>query len=117
MLKLKVFFNAYQKKIFVGILEQRDTILFEYAPSFLKLGISLSPFMLPLQAGVFEDKKQTFDGLFGLFNDSLPDGWGCLLLDRYLQKHGLSYYQITPLHRLSIIGAQAPGQRLHYPHA
>lgn len=115
MIKLKVFFNAYQKKIFVGILEQRDTILFEYAPSFLKLGINLSPFMLPLQTGVFEDKKQTFDGLFGLFNDSLPDGWGCLLLDRYLQKHGLSYYEITPLHRLSIIGTQAPGALEYEP--
>ena len=115
MIKLKVFFNAYQKKIFVGILEQRDTILFEYAPSFLKLGINLSPFMLPLQSGIFEDKKQTFDGLFGLFNDSLPDGWGCLLLDRYLQKHGLSYYEITPLHRLSIIGTQAPGALEYEP--
>lgn len=115
MIKLKVFLNAYQNRIFVGILEQRDAILFEYAPSFLKLGINLSPFMLPLQAGIFEDKKQTFDGLFGLFNDSLPDGWGCLLLDRYLQKHGLSYYQITPLHRLSIIGAQAPGALEYEP--
>lgn len=115
MIKLKVFFNAYQKKIFVGILEQRDTILFEYAPSFLKLGISLSPFMLPLQPGIFEDKKQTFDGLFGLFNDSLPDGWGCLLLDRYLQKQGLSYYEITPLHRLSIIGTQALGALEYEP--
>ncbi len=115
MLKLKVFLNAYQKRIFVGILEQRDTILFEYAPSFLKTGINLSPFMLPLQTGIFEDKKQTFDGLFGLFNDSLPDGWGCLLLDRYLQKQGLSYYEITPLHRLSIIGTQALGALEYEP--
>ena len=59
-MKLNVFLNAYQKRIFVGVLEQRDVILFEYAQSFLKTGISLSPFMLPLQSGVFEDKKQTF---------------------------------------------------------
>ncbi len=114
-MKLNVYLNAYQKRIFIGILEQRDNILFEYAPSFLKLGISLSPFMLPLQKGIFEDKKLTFDGLFGLFNDSLPDGWGCLLLDRYLQKKGLSYYEITPLHRLSIIGTQALGALEYEP--
>ena len=114
-MKLKVFLNAYQKRIFVGVLEQRDVILFEYASSFLKTGISLSPFMLPLQQGVFEDKKQIFDGLFGLFNDSLPDGWGCLLLDRYLQKQGLSYYEITPLHRLSIVGTQALGALEYEP--
>ena len=106
-MRLHVYLNAYQKRQFVGILEGKDKILFEYAPSFIKTGINLSPFMLPLKSGVFYDKKQTFDGLFGLFNDSLPDGWGCLLLDRYLQKQGLSYYDITPLHRLSIVGKES----------
>lgn len=115
MLRLSVYLNAYQKRHFVGVLELRDTILFEYAPAFLKTGIELSPFMLPLRAGVFADKDATFDGLFGLFNDSLPDGWGCLLLDRYLQKQGLSYYAINPLHRLSIIGSQAMGALEYEP--
>lgn len=62
------------------------TYLFEYSPEFIATGINLSPFMLPLKSQIFEDSKQTFDGLFGVFNDSLPDGWGCLLLDRQLQK-------------------------------
>ncbi len=109
MIRLNVYLNAYQKRQFVGVLERRERIMFEYAPAFLKTGIELSPFMLPLKSGVFVDNEQTFDGLFGLFNDSLPDGWGCLLLDRYLQKQGLSYYAINPLHRLSIIGSQAMG--------
>ncbi len=115
MMQVKVYLNAYQKRLFVGMLEQRDTLLFEYAPSFLDSGIELSPFMLPLKAGIYQDKHQTFDGLFGLFNDSLPDGWGCLLLDRYLQKQGLSYYAINPLHRLSIIGTQAMGALEYEP--
>lgn len=114
-MRLNVYLNAYQKRLFVGVLEGKEKILFEYAPSFLETGISLSPFMLPLKPGVFEDKKQTFDGLFGLFNDSLPDGWGCLLLDRYLQKKGLSYYEITPLHRLSIVGKESLGALEYEP--
>ena len=114
-MRLNVYLNAYQKRHFVGVLEGKDEILFEYAPSFIKTGINLSPFMLPLKAGVFYDKKQTFDGLFGLFNDSLPDGWGCLLLDRYLQKQGLSYYDITPLHRLSIVGKESLGALEYEP--
>lgn len=114
-MRLHVYLNAYQKRKFVGILEGKDKILFEYAPSFIKTGINLSPFMLPLKSGVFYDKKQTFDGLFGLFNDSLPDGWGCLLLDRYLQKQGLSYYDITPLHRLSIVGKESLGALEYEP--
>lgn len=115
MMQVNVFLNAYHKRRFVGKLALRDRILFEYAPEFLKTGIELSPFMLPLKAGIFEDKHQTFDGLFGLFNDSLPDGWGCLLLDRYLQKQGLSYYAINPLHRLSIIGTEAMGALEYEP--
>ena len=115
MIQVKVYLNAYQKRQFVGILEQRDQLLFEYAPEFLKTGIELSPFMLPLKSGVFVDRERTFDGLFGLFNDSLPDGWGCLLLDRYLQKQGLSYYAITPLHRLSLIANHAMGALEYEP--
>lgn len=41
----------------------------------------LSSFKLPLKAGVIESNDRTFEGLFGLFNDSLPDGWGRLLLE------------------------------------
>ena len=100
----------------VGLLHQdKQRIFFEYAPGFLKSGIELSPFKLPLKAGVFEEKSHVFDGLFGLFNDSLPDGWGCLLLDRKLRKLGKSYAEITPLDRLSLIGANPMGALEYEP--
>ena len=102
----------------VGLLHQdKQRIFFEYAPEFLKSGIELSPFKLPLKAGVFEEKAHVFDGLFGLFNDSLPDGWGCLLLDRKLRKLGKSYAEITPLDRLSLIGANPMGALEYEPAA
>ena len=77
----------------------------------------MSPFKLPLKVGVFEEKAHVFDGLFGLFNDSLPDGWGCLLLDRKLRKLGKSYAEITPLDRLSLIGANPMGALEYEPAA
>ena len=102
----------------VGLLHQdKQRIFFEYAPEFLKSGIELSPFKLPLKVGVFEEKAHVFDGLFGLFNDSLPDGWGCLLLDRKLRKLGKSYAEITPLDRLSLIGANPMGALEYEPAA
>ena len=102
----------------VGLLHQeKQRIFFEYAPKFLKSGIELSPFKLPLKVGVFEEKAHVFDGLFGLFNDSLPDGWGCLLLDRKLRKLGKSYAEITPLDRLSLIGANPMGALEYEPAA
>lgn len=115
-MRLNVFLNAYGNRLFVGVLEEQNKrTFFEYAPEFLKKNIPLSPFMLPLKQQVYEDEKYTFDGLYGVFNDSLPDGWGCLLLDRKLQKKGLSYNAITPLQRLSFIGLNAMGALEYEP--
>jgi len=117
-MKLKIFLNMYGCRQEVGLLHQdKQRIFFEYAPGFLKSGIELSPFKLPLKAGVFEEKAHVFDGLFGLLNDSLPDGWGCLLLDRKLRTLGKSYAEITPLDRLSLIGANPMGALEYEPAA
>lgn len=115
-MKLSVYLNTYGIHRMVGLLyENAGRVFFEYSPDFLQSGIALSPFKLPLKPGVFEDEKRTFDGLFGLFNDSLPDGWGCLLLDRKLRKRGLSYDSITPLPRLSMIGRNPMGALEYEP--
>jgi len=90
------------------VLENRK-ILFEYYPSFIELGIELSPFKLKLQPGVITCEDPVFEGLFGLFNDSLPDGWGRLLLDRHLIKQGINPGALTPLDRLSYVGANGMG--------
>ena len=115
-MRLHVFLNSYGTRREVGLLsDENGRILFEYAPEFLSSGIELSPFKLPLRPGVFEDERRTFDGLFGLFNDSLPDGWGCLLLDRKLRKRGLSFQEISPLQRLSMIGRNPMGALEYEP--
>lgn len=115
-MKLNVYLNAYGERSYVGILrEEERRVFFEYSPDFLRNGVELSPFMLPRKSGVFEDAERTFDGLFGLFNDSLPDGWGVLLIDRQLRRLGLSWKEITPLRRLSLIGANPMGALEYEP--
>ena len=62
-------------------------IFFEYDKQFLGKGFWLSPYKLPLQTEVFEYKDDNhFGPIFGLFEESIPDGWGLLLMDRYLKK-------------------------------
>jgi serine/threonine-protein kinase HipA len=115
-MKLNVFLNMYGSRREVGLLvQEKQRIFFEYAPDFRLSNIELSPFKLPLKSGVFEEKSRIFDGLFGLFNDSLPDEWGCLLLDRKLRKQGKSYAEITPLDRLSLIGVNPMGALEYEP--
>ena len=92
-------------------------LLFEFAPSFLKDGLPLSPFTLPVKTGVHEEKKYTFEGLHGVFNDSLPDGWGRLLLDRAMEGVGVRRDQLTPLDRLAFVGSAAMGALTYEPAA
>ncbi|MBR5881926.1 MAG: type II toxin-antitoxin system HipA family toxin [Mailhella sp.] len=117
-MRVRVFLNHLGMRTPVGILVQTaQGILFEYHSEFLERGIPLSPYFLPLRPGTFFDDKQTFDGLFGVFNDSLPDGWGLLLLDRALAKKGRSLAQASPLERLTFIGSNAMGALEYEPDA
>ena len=61
----------------VGILaSDRRRVFFEYSNDWLQRNLELSPFSLPLRPGLLEHKQREFGPLFGVFDDSLPDGWG-----------------------------------------
>ena len=82
---------------------------FEYSAEWLGSGFSISPFELPLKSGVFIAKSRPFDGGFGVFDDCLPDGWGLLVLDRYLQQNGINLRTLTLLDRLALVGSAGRG--------
>ncbi len=90
-------------------------IFFEYDAEFLKTKLELSPFKLPLRSEVIVCEDNVFEGLFGIFNDSLPDGWGKLLLDRKLTKVGINPVTITPLDRLCYTGRNGMGALMYEP--
>jgi serine/threonine-protein kinase HipA len=48
-------------------------------------------------------------GLPGFIADSLPDGWGMLLMDRALRKLGRDPRRVSVLERLAIVGERAMG--------
>ena len=89
--------------------------LFEYEPAWIRDGFSISPFYLPLKSGVFTARTEPFDGLFGVFSDSLPDGWGKLLTDRWLMSKGYNPAEFTVIDRLSIVGNQGMGALSYQP--
>jgi len=88
---------------------------FEYATEFLAAPLLISPFHMRTSLGLIAAPRDPFDGLHGLFNDSLPDGWGRLLLDRRLQKAGIDYHLLTPLDRLSAVGKTGMGALAYVP--
>lgn len=88
---------------------------FEYDPAYLLSGDSISPFNLPLKQEVFIAKRTPFNGSFGVFDDSLPDGWGNLILDRYLKSKGVDPAKLTTLQRLALIGSTGRGALEYRP--
>ena len=82
---------------------------FEYTAEWLQSGFSISPFELPLRSGVFMARPRPFEGGFGVFDDCLPDGWGLLILDRYLQQNGVNPRTLTLLDRLALVGSTGRG--------
>ena len=114
--QLLVSINLDGKKIEVGELaSDGKKIYFKYHPSFIETGLQISPFKLPLSSEILTAETPIFDGLFGVFNDSLPDGWGRLLFDRTLMARGISLNEITPLDRLSFVGHNGMGALAYQP--
>ena len=93
-------------------------IAFQYDNAWLKNGFSISPLSLPLSDKVFvpdEKNRDRFGGLYGVFADSLPDSWGHLLLNRYLESVGINAGDTTTLDRLAYIGRSGMGALEYYP--
>ncbi|RKX36189.1 MAG: type II toxin-antitoxin system HipA family toxin, partial [Verrucomicrobia bacterium] len=119
MKKLDVFFTTTSNhRRRVGELAAADRkIYFEYDPEFLKDPLWLSPFKLPPEPGLQEHRDLSFGPLFGLFDDSLPDGWGLLLMDRYFRQQGIPPETVSPLDRLAYMGTRAMGALTYHPPA
>ena len=110
---LKVFYND----ILVGTLAKTPdrVVAFEYDSDWLNKGFSISPFSLPLIKKVFIPKYDPFGGLFGVFNDSLPDAWGRLLVDRLFLKNKINPNEIDNLNRLAVVQESGMGALTYKP--
>lgn len=89
--------------------------VFEYDRHWLAEGFSVSPLELPLKPGAFIAKPQPFQGNFGVFEDSLPDGYGRYLLHKALLRKGVNDSDLSSLARLAIVGADGMGALTYSP--
>lgn len=109
--------KVYSENNLIGTLAltKNNQVAFQYSEDWLNHGFSLNPFKLPLTNQVYIAKSPYFKGLFGVFADSLPDSFGELLLDRYLQENGVDVKNISCLDRLAYIGSSGMGFMRYVP--
>ena len=104
----------------VGEMLRTETgvIYFQYDAKFLQSSLSLSPIKLkgnPEPQTPSATDSALFDGLFGVFSDSLPDGWGLLMMNRAMKKFGLDFASSSGLDRLSFVGQRGMGALVYEP--
>jgi serine/threonine-protein kinase HipA len=114
--KIKVSLDFGSKSMDIGeLLLDKKKVYFKYLEHFLDENIHISPFKLKLDHSIQSCETNIFEGLFGVFGDSLPDGWGRLLVDRKLIKLGISPYDTNALFRLALVGNSGPGALVYQP--
>jgi len=114
--KIIVSIDFNEEEIEVGeLVSDSKNIYFKYYTEFIKTGMEISPIKLKLNTQLNIADSIPFEGLFGVFSDSLPDGWGRLLLDRSLTASGIDMDYLTPLDRLSYVGNKGMGALIYKP--
>ena len=100
----------------VGELAQnKQGVYFQYQIDYLNNYQNISPFNLKFDSSLQLAPKKPHNGLHGAFSDSLPDGWGLLLMDRIFRKSDILPAQITAMDRLAFVGKRAMGALSYQP--
>lgn len=116
--KLDVYlkFSKQEERIGQLILDGRS-ILFKYSDAYLKTGKNLSPNHLKFGDIPQTTKEKAFNGLFGVFADSLPDAWGYLLIKKRLSTDRIAIESLNALDHLTFAGNNSMGALQYKPSA
>jgi serine/threonine-protein kinase HipA len=81
----------------------------EWSREVIALKLAVSPLYYPPEPGLMAARTRSFDGLHGFLADSLPDGWGYLLMRKRLSKLSIDIAGLSPLERLALVGDNGRG--------
>ena len=104
----------------VGYLHQDETQMvgFQYDEEFLKSNIEISPIKMPLSTATYNFPalpEQTFHGLPGMVADSLPDKFGNIVINRYLESQGRTADSLSVIEKLCYTGKRGMGALEYEP--
>jgi len=110
MKKVFVHYEGWGERWLLGTLADNGSqLLFEYSPEALAQQLELSPHRLKLTGDAYGNFPSYLQRLPGLINDSLPDGWGLLLMDKLFRQAGRIPAMLSPLDRLAFVGDRGMG--------
>ncbi|HWE45753.1 MAG TPA: type II toxin-antitoxin system HipA family toxin [Caulobacteraceae bacterium] len=87
----------------------------EWSRDVIARRLAVSPLDYPPEAGLQAANGRDFDRLHGFLADSLPEGWGYLLMRKRLAKLGVDITTLSPLDRLALVGRHGRGALIFEP--
>jgi len=87
----------------------------EWSPELIAAPLAVSALLYPPEPGLHPARGRDFEGLHGFLSDSLPEGWGHLVMRRRLSKLGVSIETLSPLDRLALVGDHGRGALTYRP--
>ncbi len=110
LLEVEAFIYGYK----IGImLMHNHRIYFEYDKAFLEKNIEISPLKLNTKSTdtpyINKDSADLYQGMAGVFFDSLPDKHGMPFIYRYFEQKGFLVNDVTLLHKLTFIADRGLG--------
>jgi serine/threonine-protein kinase HipA len=116
--KLDVYIQFSRQEELVGqlVLDGRK-ILFKYSDAYLVKGKNLSPNHLKFDNIPQTTQEKPFNGLFGVFADSLPDAWGNLIIKKRLSANRIAIESLNAIDHLTFSGKNSLGALQYRPSA
>ncbi|MDX2277374.1 MAG: type II toxin-antitoxin system HipA family toxin [Hyphomonadaceae bacterium] len=94
----------------------QQTAQLEWSREVIAKKLSVDPLpRYPLQPGLQAARTRDFDGLHGFLADSLPEGWGHLVMRKRLRELGHDIDALTPMERLALVGDNGRGALVFSP--
>ena len=87
----------------------------EWSSELIAAALPVSALLYPPEPGLHPARSRDFEGLHGFLSDSLPEGWGYLVMRRRLSKLGVSIDALSPLDRLALVGDHGRGALTYQP--
>jgi serine/threonine-protein kinase HipA len=87
----------------------------EWSPEIIERRMIVAALHYPPEPGLHAARSREFSGLHGFLADSLPDGWGYLVMRKRLAKLGVDIATLSPLERLALVGETGRGALVFEP--
>lgn len=114
--------NIIQVKLWnkdVGLLswdDNKDCSVFQFDKDFIQYGWNIAPLIAPLDSAYVQksfpmsgNKEKLYGGLPEFIADSLPDYWGNIVFQKWMEANHLLPKSVNAVDRLSFIGKRAMG--------